>query len=114
MKLSGVWIAAFAHTTAYVYGQGPAITAPPIPILANVEEAALKHPKPDYPRAARARHITGAGIFEVSVDSPSGQVIGVTVFKSTGSKMLDACAVEALKRDGLLNRTPPPLFVCQS
>jgi TonB family protein len=52
---------------------------------------------PDYPRCARARHLTGSGVFRMRVDK-QGRVTTVTVLKSTGHKELDSLAVEALSR----------------
>jgi TonB family protein len=68
-----------------------------LPSVAEVEKIALKHPAPEYPKKARARHISGSGVFALQVDVPTGQVIDVSVDRSTGSAMLDKCAVEALR-----------------
>jgi TonB family protein len=69
-----------------------------LPSLAQVEQVALKHPTPEYPKKARAKRVTGAGLFAIQVDGPTGQVIDVTVDRSTGSALLDQSAVEALRR----------------
>src|SRR6267143_1925564 len=98
MKFTCLSCVAFLLLSVRTQAQLPSPHQPGVPFISDVEEAALKHPKPEYPRALRARHITGAGIFEVTVDPPSGQVLGASVLRSTGSKALDRCAVEALKR----------------
>ena len=98
MKLARLSWIAFVLMSVYTHAEPPAPHQPGVPFISDVEETALKHPKPEYPRVLRARHITGAGLFEVAVDAPSGQVIDVSVVRSTGSKALDRCAVEALKR----------------
>jgi TonB family protein len=69
-----------------------------LPKLFDVEEYALKHPTPPFPKAARAKHIHGFGVFVMDIDVDSGQVIDVTVITSTGSKLLDQSAVETLRR----------------
>jgi TonB family protein len=69
-----------------------------LPSAAELEKIALKHPGPEYPKKLRARHIGGKGVFTVQVDAPTGQVIDVSVDRSTGSATLDKCAVEALKQ----------------
>jgi TonB family protein len=55
-------------------------------------------PKPDYPLAARARHITGAGIFVIRVHVKTGRVAEVRVGQSTGYTILDQAAVRAFSR----------------
>ena len=70
----------------------------PLPRLGDVQQFALKYPKPPYPKKARVQHLHGSGIFSLDIDVDSGQVIDVTVFKSTGSKLLDDSAVETLRR----------------
>ena len=58
----------------------------------------VKMPKPDYPPEARQKHITGYGIFDVSVRPRTGLVTHVAIFRSTGSKVLDDAAVRTLLR----------------
>jgi TonB family protein len=55
-------------------------------------------PKPDYPGAARRRHITGSGIFRLQVQTPTGTVSVVKVERSTGHAILDAAATDTLRR----------------
>ncbi len=54
-------------------------------------------PTPVYALEFRRRHITGSGIFTLSVDK-KGRVTGVTVRKSTGHRELDAQAIYGLRQ----------------
>ena len=58
----------------------------------------LAMPRPKYPYEARARHITGRGMYEILMDTKSGMVTRVVVVQSTGSKLLDEAAVDAFSR----------------
>jgi hypothetical protein len=71
MKLRCVGCAIFAFISLHTYAETPTVHQPGIPFIADVHDV-LKHPTPEYPRALRARHISGAGVFEVTVDPPSG------------------------------------------
>jgi len=53
-------------------------------------------PKPEYPSAARLRHIEGHGLFLLRVRVQTGLVKSVMVERSTGSPLLDAAAVAGL------------------
>jgi TonB family protein len=55
---------------------------------------ALYAPRPEYPRAARKRHWTGAGVFACYIRS-DGTVASVDVLRSTGHQMLDQAAITA-------------------
>jgi protein TonB len=55
-------------------------------------------PVPVYPIECRARRITGSGIVLATVDRKTGMVVGARMLKSTGNKLLDGSALEALSR----------------
>jgi protein TonB len=55
----------------------------------------LKMVKPEYPLAARQRHLTGSGLLILHVDRHSGEVTSITIHKSTGHAILDAAAMRA-------------------
>jgi periplasmic protein TonB len=65
-------------------------------ITAN--DAHVREPSPKYPLEARKKHLTGAGLFFLEIDTYSGAVTHVTVWKSTGHKILDDAAVSAFQR----------------
>ena len=67
------------------------------PDTGRAKHFALYAPPPQYPFAARARHLTGAGIFACNVRA-DGTVASVAVLKSTGHEVLDDAAVAALRR----------------
>jgi protein TonB len=54
-------------------------------------------PHPEYPAAARQTGLSGSGWFRIDF-TPSGRVTNVRVTRSTGSKILDAAAVQTLWR----------------
>jgi TonB family protein len=57
-----------------------------------------QNPSPKYPLAARRQHLTGTGLFFLEIDTISGAVSHVTVWKSTGHAILDEAAVSAFRR----------------
>ena len=58
----------------------------------------LHQPSPKYPLAGRREHLTGTGLFFLEVDTISGAVTHVTVWKSTGHTILDEAAVSAFRQ----------------
>src|SRR5437773_523639 len=82
-----------AVTALSGFGADADMTVPP-----EARAIMLGMPRPKYPYEARARHITGRGLFEVLIDTKSGMVKRVVVVQSTGSKLLDEAAVDAFSR----------------
>jgi len=80
--------------------------------LEYAKSHALYAAKPRYPAQARARHWTGAGLYELSV-RPDGTVSDVHVLKSTGHVVLDEEAKTTLLKwrfyPGRLTRVKVPL-----
>lgn len=66
--------------------------------LSAAKVLALNAPRPEYPYEARRQKITGDGVVVMSVDSLSGNVIGVTMAKSTGNDFLDNAAIAGFRR----------------
>ncbi|HEV2805653.1 MAG TPA: energy transducer TonB [Chthoniobacterales bacterium] len=66
--------------------------------LSSAKVLALNAPRPEYPYEARRQKITGDGIAILTIDSNSGNVIDVTMSKSTGNSFLDNAAVAGFKR----------------
>jgi periplasmic protein TonB len=67
----------------------------------NVSDAkvfALSAPRPEYPYEARRQKITGDGIAVLTIDQNSGDVIQITMSKSTGNPLLDSAALAGLRR----------------
>jgi protein TonB len=90
-------------------------TPSPTPARGTLEYAkshALYAAKPRYPFEARARHWTGAGLYELSV-RPNGTVSDVRVLKSTGHTVLDeearTAVVKWLFYPGRFTRVTVPL-----
>lgn len=52
---------------------------------------------PDYPYAARDRHLEGSGLYRLNI-KPDGTVSSVTVLKSTGHSLLDQAAIHAYRQ----------------
>jgi TonB family protein len=79
----------------------PPLIARPTPavVVSPVEEAKLilSHPTPEYPAEARARQLSGTGLYELHVLVETGEVSSVTVISSTGYPILDDAAIQALK-----------------
>jgi len=67
----------------------------------NVSDArvfAQSAPRPEYPYEARRQKITGDGIAVLTIDQNSGDVIQITMSKSTGNPLLDDAALAGLRR----------------
>jgi TonB family protein len=71
----------------------------PVHVLSDEEmaKATIARPKPEYPSEARRRHLTGKGIYQLTISEGTGEVLSVDVFKSAGYPILDRAAVKALK-----------------
>jgi TonB family protein len=59
---------------------------------------AVSAPQPEYPYEARRQKITGDGVVVMTVDPVTGNVISVSMSKSTGSRFLDNAAMTGFKR----------------
>ena len=57
----------------------------------------LRHPAPVYPAEAMQDVITGKGVFSLRFDYKTGRLREIHVEKSTGSPILDAASISALK-----------------
>ncbi len=57
----------------------------------------ISAPYPDYPFQARRARISGSGLFQMVLDA-NGRVSDVRVTKSTGSRILDTAAIQALRK----------------
>lgn len=73
---------------------------------ATKAELTVYAPNPEYPPEARQARLAGSGWFRLDF-TKTGRVTQVRVLKSTGSKILDAAAVQTL----LLWRFKPGLKV---
>ena len=81
------------------FAKKPQPSATPITLTrTDVARLAAYTPRPEYPLAARQRHITGAGIFRLEVQLRTGAVTAVQVYRSTGHAILDAAATDTLRR----------------
>lgn len=67
-------------------------------MLSSAKVFAVSAPRPPYPFEARRQKITGDGIALLTVDPASGNVIHVTMSRSTGNQFLDQAAVTGFGR----------------
>jgi protein TonB len=74
----------------------PEKTETPVPPAISTQPDYLKNPAPVYPAAARRRHEEGLVILTVNVTA-EGHAAKVSLKKSSGFKLLDAAAVEAVQ-----------------
>jgi TonB family protein len=58
----------------------------------------LAAPRPVKTPEASSQHLAGAGIFVLQLDMATGRVVSVAIQKSTGERLLDQCAVKALRQ----------------
>ena len=61
-------------------------------------QSTIRAPAPVYPLECRARGVTGSGVVLATVDKKTGAVTGARMLKSTGNKLLNGSALEALSR----------------
>jgi TonB family protein len=54
--------------------------------------------RPQYPYEARARHVTGSGLFRLTLDLSTDSVAKVTVIKSAGTPVSDSSAIDAFRQ----------------
>jgi periplasmic protein TonB len=66
--------------------------------LPSVQSLMVAMPHPEYPVEARAKHLTGHGVYDVIVRTETGVVTRVVILRSSGSSLLDDAAVKALSR----------------
>jgi TonB family protein len=66
--------------------------------LSSAKVFAVTAPRPEYPYEARRQKVTGDGVVVMTVDPVSGNVISVSMSKTTGSPFLDNAAVTGFKR----------------
>jgi TonB family protein len=66
--------------------------------VSDAKVFALSAPRPDYPYEARRQKITGDGIALLTIDPSSGDVIQITMAKSTGNSLLDSAVRAGLGR----------------
>jgi periplasmic protein TonB len=73
-------------------------THPGSPSVSSAKAFALNAPRPEYPYEARRQKITGDGVVVMTVDPVSGNVISVSMSKTTGSPFLDNAALAGFKK----------------
>jgi len=66
--------------------------------LSSAKAFAISAPRPEYPYEARRQKITGEGVVVMTVDPVSGNVISVSMSRTTGSPFLDNAAVIGFRR----------------
>ena len=79
----------------------PAIFTHPDRTLFTIHSAqalALRAPRPTYPLFARERRWTGAGVAILEINRDTGNVVSVSMGKSTGHKILDQAALAAFRQ----------------
>jgi protein TonB len=68
---------------------------------------------PDYPYAARDRHLEGSGLLELKL-RPDGSVRAVSILRSSGHAILDEAAVAAFRQwrfsPGVTDHVKLPFF----
>ena len=73
-------------------------TTPRSMSLSSAKVFALSAPRPQYPYEARRQKITGDGIALMTIDPGTGNVVDVTMSRSTGNVFLDNAAVTGFRR----------------
>jgi TonB family protein len=84
-------IVAFAHSALHAQRTDAALNEVGRRIM-------VRAPQPEYPAQAREKSIGGAGVYRLHLRVETGEVTRVDVFRSSGSKILDAEAVRTLRQ----------------
>jgi TonB family protein len=66
--------------------------------ISSAKALAIYAPRPDYPREALSRGISGSGVCVVSIDPGSGSVTEASMAQSTGNPILDNSAVSTFQK----------------
>jgi TonB family protein len=66
--------------------------------VSSAKAFALSAPRPEYPYEARRQKITGDGVVVMTVDPVTGNVISVSMSRTTGSPFLDNAALAGFKK----------------
>ena len=66
--------------------------------LPSAKVFAVSAPRPEYPYEARRQRVTGDGTALLTIDPGTGNVVQVTMMKSTGNQFLDSAAITGFKR----------------
>ena len=66
--------------------------------VSSAKAFAVSAPRPEYPYEARRQKITGDGVVVMTVDPATGNVISVSMSRTTGNPFLDNAAVAGFKR----------------
>ena len=66
--------------------------------VSSAKAFAISAPRPEYPYEARRQKVTGDGVVTMTVDPSSGNVISVSMSRTTGSPFLDNAAMTGFKR----------------
>jgi TonB family protein len=78
----------------------------------------LDAPRPAKSAEASRLRLSGSGLFELQLDQRTGKVVAVKVLRSTGHPVLDASAVDGLKKwraeAGTVKRIVAPLVFTAS
>jgi TonB family protein len=67
-----------------------------VPILVRGSEHAAYAPPPQYPAEAKAKRLTGSGVFALHI-RPDGRIARVDTEKSIGHRILDDAAITAFR-----------------
>ena len=94
------------HTAIAAEPSGKALAGVP---RVTREQMWIASPDPTYPPGALQKGVSGRGLFYLKIHPQQRTVMRVTILKSTGSKLLDDAAVQALsqwrlRRGGLADR----------
>ena len=94
------------HPVAYLFLVRSMLSAPTCHVAVAmfgtslIAYAATQHavhaPPPHYPAGAKARHLTGSGVFALHIQ-PNGVVAQIETLKSIGHQQLDRAAIAAFR-----------------
>jgi TonB family protein len=77
---------------------GPSLNTSGNGFVALSPSGSMSGPRPESPPEARAKHLSGQGVFLLHFDKPTGNIIDVTVRQSTGWAILDQAAIATLRQ----------------
>ncbi len=86
------------HATPAAQPTAAELPAADLTSMSAVKAVTVSAPRPEYPYELDRDHITGSGVWVLSVDTASGKVTNAAMAQSTGNAILDKTTTNAFRQ----------------